>query len=346
MRAILAAVCVCPLLLGCATPGEQPRPFVIGNGRQVADLWWRGELTDQHGNRWNVSLIPGIGPTFEWGGERWKDGLDFATDPFEGEFWEDRADDIEDGVEFAAEDVLGDFLAEGLARDFEGAGEGISSNLRETPFGWIPRAIGHAVWGFLVKPVGRLALAPVGVAGGLLYSVGSPVVHVAARPVGGLGYCAVGGTALPALRLAAHPPVFMLAMANREPAVHHDGSFGLSIIRGPDQGEGPAWVEETPADPAPPPVRPWADALADEQQEHLWRVETAERTQLEAAIGQRRAAALAPLAAPAGDEAAWRKAWEEWVAKVDPAKVAGGPPSFDELLRRYQERQGCAPDLR
>lgn len=314
------------LLLGCATPGDGPRPFVITDGGQVKDLFWRGELTDSRGNRWNVKLLPGIAPSIEAAGEGWRDGLDFAHDPLEAGFWDDRADEVRSGAELAVKTTLREFLLEGIGEDLKGGAEGAASNVRETPFAWIPRALGHLAWGCVIKPVGRLALAPVGVAGGLGWATLLPVGQVLSRPVAGLGWCALAGTAAPTARIAIQPPAFLLALMNREPAQRHDGRFGLSIIERAD-GLPLLGEEEVRPEPPQPVVAPsWDELLATEREALLGAVEREERARLEEAQAARRG-----LHPGRTDD---REAWEAWRAQVDPQRLAGDGGSWEAVLER------------
>ncbi|MCA8920162.1 MAG: hypothetical protein KDD82_00045 [Planctomycetes bacterium] len=262
----LGFVALAAALSGCAGvgPGED-RPFVITSGSQVGDLYWNGELTDSRSNRWNVWILPGIAPSVQFGGEAWGDAWRFARRLGEGDYWAERGDDVCDGLEFAGQDTVQDFWLSGTREDFSEASEAIAANLRETPFGWIPRVLGNAAWGYVIKPLARLGGMPLGVAGGLSYAVAAPTLQVAARPVGGLGYGVAAGTAAPLGRIAFHHPAFLLALFNREPAPRHDGSFGLEIISGPDafdgawdapEGEGLAPLLAEPAAGAPPTEAP------------------------------------------------------------------------------------------
>jgi hypothetical protein len=247
---------------GCAVTGAASRPLVITSGSQLADLYWRGELTDTHGNRWNVWILPGIAPTLEDAAESFDDAADFAIEPFHGEFWEDRAEEFGDGLEFAFQDVLMEFLVRGVRSDWTDATAAIAANLDQAPFGWIPRILGNALWGYLVMPLGRLALAPVGMVGGVTYTLAAPSLQLVARPAGGVTWTALAGVAVPTLLLGYHQPCWLLCITNREPDESLDGSFGLEIIR--PEGESPLAAEplEKPEPPstglvpfAPPPVR-------------------------------------------------------------------------------------------
>ena len=66
MRAF-AGLCLTTIMAAGCGGGPEARPFVIGNGKQVASLFWRGELTDSRGNLWNVALIPGVATSVEAG---------------------------------------------------------------------------------------------------------------------------------------------------------------------------------------------------------------------------------------------------------------------------------------
>lgn len=253
---------------GCASSGER-RPFVIASATKLRDLYWRGELTDSKGNRWNVKLLQGIAPPLEDAGEAFSDAADFAADPFEAGFWPDRGREVERCVRFAFEDAIGEFVFEGIGEDFDQTGARVSELAREAPFGWIPRIAGRAIWGYVLAPVGRVVGGTIGMAGGLVLAVVVPVGQVVGRPVGGAVWATAGGVGLPAVRIASHQPMYLLAMANREPAERHDGSFGLRIIERaePAVTTGTAVATETP-EPSASPVdleaQRRAEALDDE----------------------------------------------------------------------------------
>lgn len=231
--------------------GAESRPFVITSASKLGDLYWRGELTDSKGRRWNVWIIPGVGTSLEVGAEAFVDAYDFAKGPGEKEFWIKRGEDVQDGVEFAVEDCLGEFLLEGIAEDYVSTGENISANIEETPFGWIPRIMGNVLWGYVLCPAGRLALAPVGMAGGFGYSLVVPTGQVVARPVGGVTWIVLAGVATPALRIGLHQPIYLFSLFNREPSADQDGQFGLEII---DWGKnGPPLNEVIPQEIPPAP---------------------------------------------------------------------------------------------
>lgn len=243
---------------GCASSenGEESRPFVLTSASQLGDLYWRGELTDSRGRRWNVWIIPGIATSAEVGAEAFKDAYDFATGPAEQEFWRQRGEEFNDGFKFAFKDCIGEFLLEGIAEDYIGAGENISANINETPFGWIPRILGNALWGYVLSPVGRLALAPVGMVGGIGYGTVWPTLQVIARPVGGVTWMGVAGIATPVVRIAVHQPIYLFSIFNREPSADQDGQFGLEIIYWGKNGapvQAPVAAEPFPG-PMPEPL--------------------------------------------------------------------------------------------
>jgi hypothetical protein len=225
------------------------RPFVATSATQLGDLYLYGELTDTRGNRWNVWLLPGVVPPIEDAGEMWELSGELLEDLGEGEFWGNRVEDVGDGLEFAFEDSLGDFMVMGIAEDYGDTAEDLGELARETPFGWIPRMAGRAVWGFVLKPLGRVGGGLLGFVGGIGYAAGAPVVQVAARPVGSVVVAVGGGVIAPVGVIAAHQPLYAFAIMNREPAERHDGSFGLEIIeRAPGaSADGEAAAEEVDA---------------------------------------------------------------------------------------------------
>ncbi|MDF1664291.1 MAG: hypothetical protein P1V97_21165 [Planctomycetota bacterium] len=244
---------------GCASSenGEESRPFVLTSASRLGDLYWRGELTDSKGRRWNVWIIPGIATSVEVGAEAFEDAYDFAKGPAEQEFWRQRGEEFQDGIKFAFEDCIGEFLLEGIAEDYVSTGENISANVNETPFGWIPRIMGNVLWGYVLCPVGRIALAPVGMVGGLGYSTVWPTTQVVARPAGGVAWMGLAGIATPVLRIGVHQPIYFFSVFNREPSADQNGQFGLEVIHWGKNGPPnlPAAVIEPEPKPAPMPPR-------------------------------------------------------------------------------------------
>jgi len=193
--------------LGRASTREpKERPFVVESAEKLGDLYWRGELTDEKGNRWNVWILPGIAPSLKEGGEAWLDAADYVDDLFEGEFWADRGENFTDGIEFAFVDSLGDFMIEGIADSYVDTGRSLSDLADETPFGWIPRMAARAIWGFVFEPIGRIVGGTIGFAGGISYSISMPVGQVVVRPVGGTIYAVAAGVIVPVARIAVHQP--------------------------------------------------------------------------------------------------------------------------------------------
>ncbi len=282
---VLAAAVAVTLLsaAGCASAGER-RPFVIASATKLRDLYWRGELTDTKGNRWNVKLLQGVAPPLEDAGEAFSDAADFAADPFEAGFWPDRGREVERCVRFAFEDAIDEFVFEGIGEDLDRTGARVSELAREAPFGWIPRIAGRAVWGYVLAPIGRVVGGTIGMAGGLTLAAVVPVGQVVGRPVGGAVWATAGGVALPAVRIAAHQPMYLLATANREPAERHDGSFGLRIV---ERAE-PDGATVTAASPVDLEVQRRTEALDDEDRRDA--IATEERIrQLRSDLGSRAA---------------------------------------------------------
>ena len=242
-------------LAGCAASGaaRPDRPFVVTSGEQLRDLYWRGELTDSEGNRWSIWIVPGIVPPVEGGAEAFRDATDYAAELGDGDFWRNRGEEFENGVEFAYRDALWEFLVEGIGRDYRTATRSIQRNIEQAPFAWIPRIIANALAGYVVKPVLRTAVAPLGVAGGAAYATLVPTGRVGARPVGGVFWAAFAGLAWPTLELAFHQPAWLLSIWNREPDPSQNGDFGMRIIQwGPG---GPPEAPQAPPEAKKPPEK-------------------------------------------------------------------------------------------
>lgn len=96
-------------------------------------------------------------------------------------------------------------------------------------FGWIFRIPVKAVWGLIIKPVGRVTFGTLGAVGGVGYAVVSPAVktvyHLLHAPVMGAFDVVLMGTLWPAVML-----------------VWHHGAWVPSIItRAPDPEDGDHW---------------------------------------------------------------------------------------------------------
>ena len=250
VAAAAALLVLAASLGGCFTvggPHRHERPFVITNGEQLRDLYWLGALTDTRGNRWEVGLLPGVAPPARQGGRSMADAWDFANDLFEGPFWRDRGAEVRDGMGLAFDDSVRALLIEGIPADYAEANRRIARNMEERPFAWMTRIGLNGVWGYLVKPAGRLVLAPLGMALGIGYSATVPTVQVAGRPPAAAIWMVLSGVVTPALEITFQHLVFPLTLANREPDESHDGEFGMRIVeRAAPEGE-----VEPDAAPAP-----------------------------------------------------------------------------------------------
>ncbi|MEX2665135.1 hypothetical protein [Candidatus Uabimicrobium amorphum] len=195
----------------------------------MADLYMQGQITDQHDNRWEIWIVPGICPMLEYSKESWEDTAEILEVYTTKEFWEDCAEWNSDSLKFAR-DSFTKYLIEGIGEDYAQASSNISANVRETPFGWMPRIIGNALWGYLFVPTMRVATAPIGIAGGLVGSVVFPVGQTILPVPVAIGYATINGVLVPVSGIAAHQFIYLFAIPNREPSPEHDRRFGLYII--------------------------------------------------------------------------------------------------------------------
>lgn len=243
-------------------PAPEGRAWVLAHPDMLADLYVEGELTDSRGNRWEVAAVPGVLPPLRAGRESWREagrGLDRAGDALgragsaladygEGAFWANRLETGEDALRFAAEDALYDFVIVGVR---EGVGETASEldhTVREKPFAWAPRALARGTWGFVLEPAARTSAGIAGAGAGLAWAAVGPPLETTgpvlaatlrtaeASAITGWEVTTDGvvcGALIPAGALAAHQPMWALAVLNPEPLPRHDGQFGLRIADGP-----------------------------------------------------------------------------------------------------------------
>ena len=214
-------------LFMCCCGGN--RPFVFTSGTQMADLYMQGQITDQNDNRWEIWIVPGICPMLEYSKDSWKETGEILEEYTKKDFWEDCAQWNSDSLKFAR-DSFTEYLIEGIGEDYIQASHNISANVREAPFGWIPRIVGNALWGYFFIPTLRLATAPVGIAGGVIGSIVFPVGKTIIPIPLAVGYGSINGILVPVSGMIAHQFIYIFAISNREPSPEHDGRFGLYIV--------------------------------------------------------------------------------------------------------------------
>lgn len=221
-------------LTGCGDGRTASRPMVLTNGTQLADLYLEGELTDSMGYRWDVAIIPGISPTLEGAGDSYARAggyiRRFGTD---GIFDDGKSNAVGDLYHFAGSDCLGDYVFGGIGRDYRRTSSDIADLVDDKPFGWYAQVSWRSTWGYLLKPVGRIVT-------GVPTSAITATVATAAGSLEGTGRIALAtsdvavmGTIYPAGRLLWHQPAYLVSIFNAEPALHHDGKWGLHIIGHP-----------------------------------------------------------------------------------------------------------------
>lgn len=222
------------VLTGCGDNRTASRPMVLTNGTQLTDLYLEGELTDSKGYRWDVAIIPGISPTLEGVGDSYARAggyvRRFGTD---GVFTDGKSNTVGDLYRFAGSDCLGDYVVGGIGRDYQSTSSDIADLVNDKPFGWYAQVAWRSTWGYVLKPVGRIVT-------GVPTSAVTATVATAAGSIEGTGRMvlatsdvAVMGTIYPAGRLLWHQPAYLVSIFNAEPALHHDGKWGLHIIGHP-----------------------------------------------------------------------------------------------------------------
>jgi hypothetical protein len=223
-------------LAGCGDNRAASRPMVLTNGTQLADLYMDGELTDTKGYRWDVAIIPGISPTLEGVGDSYtRAGGYIRRFGTHGVFNDGGRNSVGDMYHAAGSDCLGDYTIGGIGRDYRQTSADIADLVNDKPFGWFAHVAWRSTWGYVLKPVGRIisgvpASATVATAATIAGSVeGVGRVAIATGDV------AVMGTIYPAGRLAWHQPAYLFSIFNAEPALEHDGRWGLHIIGRPEE---------------------------------------------------------------------------------------------------------------
>ncbi|MEK7413692.1 MAG: hypothetical protein AAB263_10310 [Planctomycetota bacterium] len=227
----LLVLCAIALLsTGCGSN----RPAVITNGTQLSDLWWAGELTDQAGNRWDVAIMPGMLPTFRDAGNAWSRSGERFTNYFDGDYWHQVGQMSKDCYAFAGTDCLADFVVSGIGDDYSSTSSTIGTLVEQKPFGWVAQITWRTLWGYVIKPIGRIPLGLVGSVGGVAAgTVLVPVAGVLYPPVVGAVDVAAFGIAVPAVRIVWNQVAWTVCLLNDEPDERQDGHWGLHIIQRP-----------------------------------------------------------------------------------------------------------------
>ena len=227
-------------LTGCGDDRSVSRPMVLTNGTQLSDLYLDGELTDSKGYRWDVAIIPGISPTLAGAGDSYARAggyiRRFGTD---GLFTDGNSNAVGDLYRVAGSDCLAGYMIGGIGRDYRRTSADISELVNDKPFGWYAQVAWRSTWGYVLKPVGRIATGVPASAVTATVATAAGSLEGAGRIVLATSDVAVMGTLYPAGRLAWHQPAYLVSIFNAEPALHHDGRWGLHIIGHPgtDQGE-------------------------------------------------------------------------------------------------------------
>jgi hypothetical protein len=226
--AVVAAAAVSGCGDGRATAS---RPMVITNGGQMADLYMDGELTDSKGYRWDVAIIPGISPTLEGVGDSYaRAGGYLRRFGTTGLVRDGRKNTVGDLYHFAGPTCLGDYVGGGIGRDWRHTSRDIADLVHEKPFGWYAQIGARSLWGYMLKPLGRVVTGVPASAVVVTMATGAGAVEGSGRAVVAAGDVAVMGTIYPAARLVWHQPAYLVSVFNAEPALEHDGRWGLHII--------------------------------------------------------------------------------------------------------------------
>ena len=221
-------------LAGCGDSRAASRPMVITNGGQMADLYMDGQLTDSTGYRWDVAIIPGISPTLEGAGDSYARAggyiRRFGTDGF---VHDGKSNAVGDLYRFAGSDCLADYVAGGIGRDYRHTSSDIADLVNEKPFGWYAQIGARSLWGYVLKPLGRIVTGVPASAVTATVATAAGTVEGTGRVAMATGDVAVMGTLYPTGRLLWHQPAYLVSVFNAEPALEHDGRWGLHIVGRP-----------------------------------------------------------------------------------------------------------------
>jgi hypothetical protein len=227
--AALTAACAALTLSGCGGS----RPLVIGNAHQLGDLYAQGALTDTHGNRWDVGFMPGIVPTAHVVGDSyeraWNVMADFGSYGVDGHRSFARS-----AYRFAFHDCIGHLIGTGIAKDYTHTSRQMSELVREMPFGWPLQIAYRPVWGYVLKPIGRIAAGTVGAVVGVVAGTPTGAVEGTGRAFVATSDVVVMGTLYPAGRLLWQQPAYLFSVVNAEPDEKQDGKWGLKIVSKPE----------------------------------------------------------------------------------------------------------------
>jgi len=168
------------------------------NGKQRAELFMKGTVTDEKNQTWNVILVPGVENVTKNAGDGWKDSAEAIQTFKHKSFWHSIGDQFKNGFEFS-KDVIVDHWIKGIGDDEK---EAVQQNQTITN-GEIGSGLEHvASWAwFGIKAVGRTVWMPIGTVGGVAYSVTAPVFMVVEKSVleAALYDAAARGAVVPAI---------------------------------------------------------------------------------------------------------------------------------------------------
>ncbi len=221
-------------LTGCGDQRTASRPMVLTNGEQLADLYLDGELTDSKGYRWDVAIIPGISPTLEGAADSYvRAGGYLRRFGTSGLMKDGESNSVGDLYRWAGSDCLGSYVAGGIGRDYRHTSSEISDLVNDKPFGWYAQVAWRSTWGYLLKPVGRIVTGVPASAVAATAATAAGSLEGTGRGVVAVSDIAVMGTVYPTGRLLWHQPAYLVSIFNAEPALAHDGKWGLHIIGHP-----------------------------------------------------------------------------------------------------------------
>jgi hypothetical protein len=207
------------------------RPMIIGNMSQCADLYWNGQINDSKGYRWDVFIIPGVGKTFADAGCSYaRAGGYIRRYGTTGLARDGEENTIGTMYRIAGKHIFMDYMARGVKRDYQATTTEIAAVAADKPFGWYAYIGYQSIWGYVIKPTGRVISGTVASAMIGTTATACGTIEGAGRGVVATGDVVSMGTIVPVTKLLWHHPAYMASLFNAEPKLEHDGKWGLRII--------------------------------------------------------------------------------------------------------------------
>jgi hypothetical protein len=214
-----------------SAPQNNNRPMILWKPGTCADLYWNGQITDSKGYRWDVFIIPGIAPPLSGAYDSYaRSGGYIRRYGTDGFFSDGRQNKVGELYEYAGPICIGDYMIGGIGRDYRHTSMDIAELYSDKPFGWYANVGARSLWGYIIKPAGRLVTGTIASAFTATVATAGGAFEGAGRIVMATGDIAVMGTIVPAAKIVWHQPAYFVSLFNAEPKLEHDGKWGLHIV--------------------------------------------------------------------------------------------------------------------